>query len=66
MDQYHTFVVSILYTQHASWQGSVDWISKDGKKSQCFRSALELIGLINGAVGLPDEKQWEEQLPRVL
>ena len=60
MDQYNTFVVSILYTQHSSWQGSVDWISKEGKKTQCFRSALELIRLIDDAVGKEDESKWED------
>ena len=63
MDQYNTFVVSILYTQHSSWQGSVNWISKDGTKTQCFRSALELIRLIDDAVGGKTQKDWEEYLP---
>lgn len=47
-----TFVVNIMYTQHSTWQGSVDWIGKNGtKKSQCFRSALELIRLIDSSIG---------------
>ena len=59
MDKYNTFVVSILYTEHSSWQGSVNWISQDGTKTQCFRSALELIRLIDDAVGGENQKDWE-------
>ena len=63
MDQYNTFVVSILYTQHSSWQGSIDWISKGEKKTKCFRSALELIRLIDDAVGGEMQQGWEKSLP---
>lgn len=63
MDKYNTFVVSILYTQHSSWQGSIDWISRGEKKTQCFRSALELIRLIDDAVGGEKQKGWEVSLP---
>lgn len=63
MDKYNTFVVSILYTQHSSWQGSIDWISGGEKKTQCFRSALELIRLIDDAVGREDQKGWDGSLP---
>lgn len=59
MEQNNTFVVSILYTRHSSWQGSVDWISKDGKKTRCFRSVLELIRLMDEAVGMEQKKRIE-------
>lgn len=42
-----TLVVQILNTQYATWQGTVTW--SDGKK-QPFRSALELIRLIDSAI----------------
>jgi hypothetical protein len=63
MDKHNTFVVSILYTQNSSWQGSVDWITKEGTKTQCFRSALELIRLIDSAVESTGQKDWQEKLP---
>ena len=40
-----TFIVSVMFRQNASWQGTVRWI--EGKKSENFRSALELLLLIN-------------------
>ena len=43
-----TFVVQVLNTQNASWQGTVTWT--DGGKTQSFRSALELIKLIDSAL----------------
>ena len=42
------FVVQILNTQHATWQGIVTWMN--GEKSQPFRSALELIRLMDGVL----------------
>ena len=42
-----TFVVQILNTQNASWQGTVTWT--DGKRRESFRSELELIKLIDSA-----------------
>lgn len=49
MDQ--SFVVSIKGTENHSWQGTITWVN--GKKSENFRSALELIKLIDSA--LPQE-----------
>lgn len=43
-----TFVVRILNTDNATWQGTVAWT--EGKKTVPFRSALELLRLIDGAV----------------
>ncbi len=43
-----TFAVRILFRQNASWQGTVTWL--EGKQEQSFRSALELIFLINSAL----------------
>lgn len=50
-----TFVIHVMYRQNATWQGSVVWAEKDKKAN--FRSALELIKLIDGAVeeSLPEE-----------
>lgn len=43
-----TFSVRILFRQNASWQGSVSWL--EGKKEENFRSVLELILLMDGAL----------------
>lgn len=40
-----TFVVEIKYRENATWQGNVEWV--EGGKKQTFRSALELIKLID-------------------
>ena len=49
------FIVSVRYTEHGSWQGTVTWT--DGKRMESFRSALELIRLIDSTLleqGAPD------------
>ncbi len=45
-----TFAVRVLFRQNATWQGSVTWL--EGKQEQSFRSALELIFLMNSAVNI--------------
>ena len=48
-----TFVIRVQHRQHASWQGEVTWI--DGQKKESFRSALELVRLIDGALNGEDK-----------
>lgn len=43
-----SFIVKILDRQNFTWQGSVTWVEK--QKVQNFRSALELLKLIDGAL----------------
>lgn len=43
-----TFCVRILFRQNASWQGSVSW--SEGEQEEYFRSALELIVLLDDAL----------------
>ncbi|HIT64097.1 MAG TPA: hypothetical protein IAC37_06550 [Candidatus Ventrimonas merdavium] len=43
-----TFVVHVNYRQNATWQGEVVWA--DTKQRCRFRSALELLKLIDGAL----------------
>lgn len=43
-----TFVIHVCYRQNASWQGTVLWV--DEKKRINFRSALELIKLMDRAL----------------
>lgn len=49
-----TFQISVLFRQNASWQGTVLWVNQD-MESQ-FRSALELIGLLDNALSVSLEK----------
>ena len=50
-----TFVVHIKYRQNATWQGQVMWAEK--KQTCSFRSALELLKLIDSA--LDEEKKQD-------
>lgn len=44
----NNFIIEIKSTQHGSWQGTIRWINS--KKEKDFRSALELIKLIDSAL----------------
>lgn len=44
-----TFLIRLLFRQHTSWQGIVIWT--EGKGEQTFRSVLELVLLIDSALG---------------
>ena len=43
-----TFVLKIMNRQNSTWQGTVTWVEEN--KTQNFRSALELLKLIDGAL----------------
>lgn len=43
-----TFVIRVHFHRNATWQGTVTWL--DTGKVQNFRSALELITLMDGAL----------------
>ena len=43
-----TFELKILFRQHGSWQGVVNW--KEGGREQSFRSVLELVHLMDSAL----------------
>ena len=53
-----TFVVHVQYRQNATWQGKIIWTEK--KKECAFRSALEMIKLMDEAIS--DKSQ--ERKPR--
>jgi len=40
-----TFILQIKFRQNNTWQGSLEWVEK--KKTMMFRSALELIKIID-------------------
>ena len=50
-----TFALRVLFRQNASWQGSVTWLEENREES--FRSALELIWLIDSALRESAEKE---------
>ncbi len=55
------FIVRIIYNEHATWQGEITWVEKQEK--QYFRSALELLKLIDRAVEesqLADSRQMQQ------
>jgi len=43
-----TFKVDLLFRQNESWQGNILWVEK--KQEAQFRSALEMIMLMDGAL----------------
>lgn len=55
-----TFIVYVQFRQNASWQGQIQWV--DGKKTQKFRSTLEMLKLIDEAVGGEEDATpiWDE------
>lgn len=44
----HSFIVQITHQQNATWQGTITWVDKG--RTENFRSALELIRLIDSTV----------------
>lgn len=55
-----TFAVRVLFRQNASWQGSIAWL--EGDVEQSFRSALELILLMDSAL-TKTEQQSKKRVP---
>lgn len=43
-----TFIVKVMDQQNNSWQGSITWVEND--ETMYFRSALELLHLMDGAI----------------
>ena len=52
-----TFVVDIKSTQDDTWKGTILWTQEN--KEVSFRSALELIRLLDSAVNTSEEITWE-------
>lgn len=53
-----TFLIDIYNRQNATWQGTVTWVNRNEK--QHFRSALELIKLIDSALEKAEGGSHEE------
>ena len=54
-DVKNTFNVSVLFRKNATWQGTLKWV--EGGEEVKFRSALELIKLMDGAIAAPQPGQ---------
>lgn len=52
-----TFIVNIKNNQNHTWQGTVKWV--EGQEEIPFRSALELIKLMDSAMELSSEENVE-------
>ena len=55
-----SFLIRVTFCQNASYQGEITWL--EGKRTQQFRSALELISLIGEAVAERDGPSSDYQL----
>lgn len=53
-----TFVVHVKYCENATWQGEVVWAEEN--KRRRFRSALELIKLMDSALDTGKVEDQEE------
>ncbi len=49
-----SFVVEIKSQENHSWQGTITWV--EGKKKENFRSALELIRLMDSTLSNGSEQ----------
>lgn len=53
------FIISISHQQNSTWQGTVTWVNKN--KTQTFRSALELIRMIDSTMMSQSPAEKEER-----
>ena len=54
-DTVQNFVVSVKSQENHTWQGTVSWV--EGKKQVNFRSALELLKLMDSALDKEEENK---------
>lgn len=50
-----TFIIDIKGSQNKTWQGTILWVQRQKKES--FRSTLELIRLLDSAIGLVEKEK---------
>lgn len=53
------FILEMNNTRNQSWQGSLKWVEKH--KQESFRSMLEMLRLIDSAMGNETEELLPEQ-----
>lgn len=56
-----TFIIDIKNIQNSTWQGTILWTQTQQKVP--FRSALELIRLLDSAIGTSNETESEWEKP---
>lgn len=54
----NSFVVEILNSQNSTWQGTITWVDTD--EVSPFRSAMEMLKLIDTAVAIKDGKSSKD------
>ncbi|MFT3985962.1 MAG: hypothetical protein QM697_18855 [Lachnospiraceae bacterium] len=52
-----TYIVKVAFRENATWQGTITWV--EGQQEACFRSALELMRLIDSTAGTAEESAPE-------
>ena len=53
-----SFIVNVSHQQNSTWQGTITWV--DENKTQSFRSALELIRLIDSTMENDTKISWPD------
>lgn len=53
-----TFIVKIINNQNSTWQGTITWVEE--QKTENFRSALEMIKMMDGALDKTSKKDETE------
>ena len=51
------FMINIQFEQNATWRGTIQWIDKN--RTQIFRSELEMLRLMDEALGSGERPQWK-------
>lgn len=59
MKKNNSFLIVVKDTQQETWQGTIEWVEQNRKQS--FRSALEMIKLIDSAL----QKEEKTETPLV-
>lgn len=49
----NSFVIEVKSQENYTWQGTITWV--EGKKKENFRSALELMKLIDSTLGKKED-----------
>ncbi|MBQ9512788.1 MAG: hypothetical protein IJR58_06310 [Lachnospiraceae bacterium] len=58
MKKQETFIVEVTNTENATWQGQITWANE--KRRQYFRSALELLRLMDSVLEGGTDKEVKE------
>jgi hypothetical protein len=53
------FLIRIQYQQYSSWQGTIQWLELN--KTLSFRSVLEMIHLMEEALSIHTQEDWEKK-----